>query len=217
MSSFIVVVLSAMIISSLGGTILNKTIVKYPKVAAYQPVINGVAGNLVSVNASRISTKLHQEEKISSQQGSTNSRLHRISSSEYSDVQSSTLKHTKDKDTSRNIRLLLWSLVVPGHLVFNLFLHIFTSDYEQESSSLDGQSPETNDTEILFMFLYLAAALIQVGLLLYASGPLVLGLWTRGIDPDSASIPYLTSSGDFLGGILLSAAFHVNDMLLQKT
>ena len=45
------------------GTILNQTIKKYPKIASYQPVINGVAGNLVGVHASRLSTNLHQKKK----------------------------------------------------------------------------------------------------------------------------------------------------------
>jgi hypothetical protein len=38
-----------MVISSFGGKILNRTVADFPEVAAYQPVINGVAGNLVSV------------------------------------------------------------------------------------------------------------------------------------------------------------------------
>jgi len=45
-------VLSAMVISSFGGKILNRTVADYPEVAAYQPVINGVAGNLVAVQVS---------------------------------------------------------------------------------------------------------------------------------------------------------------------
>jgi cation transporter-like permease len=51
-----------MVISSFGGKILNKTVADFPEIAAYQPVINGVAGNLVSVQASRISTSLHQQK-----------------------------------------------------------------------------------------------------------------------------------------------------------
>ena len=39
-------VLSAMFISSLGGSILNQVITSYPNIALFQPVINGVAGNL---------------------------------------------------------------------------------------------------------------------------------------------------------------------------
>ena len=85
-------VLSAMVISSLGGTILNQTIVKFPKVASYQPVINGVAGNLVGVQASRLSTALHQQKK------------------------------NEDSKSEDDTELLLLGLVVPGHLVFNLIL-----------------------------------------------------------------------------------------------
>ena len=56
-------VLSAMVISSLGGAILNQAIEEYPNIAMFQPVINGVAGNLVGIQASRISTQLHKHAK----------------------------------------------------------------------------------------------------------------------------------------------------------
>merc|ERR1711963_618098 len=82
-----------MIISSLGGTILNQTIVKYPRVASYQAVINGVAGNLVGVQASRLSTALHQQKKTEKSQ-------------------------SNDSETE----FLLLGLVVPGHLTFNFIL-----------------------------------------------------------------------------------------------
>ena len=82
-------VLSAMVISSLGGTILNKTILTFPKIASFQPVINGVAGNLVGVQASRLSTQLHQKRVEDDYEG------------------------------------LLLSLVIPGHLFFNLVLAFF--------------------------------------------------------------------------------------------
>ncbi len=42
-------VLCAMAISSAGGKILESAIVVYPDMASYQPVINGVAGNLVGL------------------------------------------------------------------------------------------------------------------------------------------------------------------------
>ena len=86
-------VLSAMLISSLGGTILNRSIVQFPTIASYQPVINGVAGNLLGVQASRLSTQLHQDKK--------------------------------DMRTGEdNLETLLLSLVVPGHLMFNLLLSL---------------------------------------------------------------------------------------------
>ena len=48
-----------LVISSLGGKILNVTLTLYPDIASLQPVVNGVAGNLVAVQASRLSTQLH--------------------------------------------------------------------------------------------------------------------------------------------------------------
>ena len=47
----------------------------------------------------------------------------------------------------------------------------------------------------------------QVCLLLHICRILVPFLWSRGTDPDSAAIPYLTALGDLLGGGLLALAF----------
>lgn len=47
--------------SSLGGLILDYTISSYKGIAVFQLVINGVGGNLVAVQASRISTSLHKD------------------------------------------------------------------------------------------------------------------------------------------------------------
>ena len=52
-------VLIAMSISSLGGLILDKAVSKFNGIAVFQPLFNGVGGNLVAVQASRISTYLH--------------------------------------------------------------------------------------------------------------------------------------------------------------
>ncbi|XP_048462622.1 solute carrier family 41 member 3 [Rhincodon typus] len=54
-------VLVAMTISSVGGLILDKTVTNpnFEGVAVFTPVINGVGGNLVAIQASRISTSLH--------------------------------------------------------------------------------------------------------------------------------------------------------------
>jgi hypothetical protein len=37
---------------------------KYKDLAVYQPVVNGVGGNLVSVQASRLSTELHKDNEL---------------------------------------------------------------------------------------------------------------------------------------------------------
>jgi solute carrier family 41 len=56
-------VIGAMIISSCGGFILDSGVKIYERIALFQPIINGVGGNLVAVQASRISTSLHRYGK----------------------------------------------------------------------------------------------------------------------------------------------------------
>jgi hypothetical protein len=36
---------------------------------------------------------------------------------------------------------------------------------------------------------------------------ITLFMWTKKIDPDNATIPYLTATGDFLGSLLLALVF----------
>jgi len=119
----------------------------------------------------------------------------------------STQLHTGDPDTSSNpsspaapqttdISLLLWSFVVPGHTLFLALLNLI--------------EPSEAVQDYHFAALYFAAALIQVAILLIVAKRLVLWLWDHGIDPDIAAIPYMTSLGDLLGGLLLSAAFYLN-------
>jgi len=48
------------VIFSGGGLVLEQMIQDYPGSEVFQPIINGIGGNLVSVQASRMSTMLHQ-------------------------------------------------------------------------------------------------------------------------------------------------------------
>jgi len=50
----------AMLISSAAGAILRESNKIYPIIAMYQPVINGVGGNLVAIFASRLSTSIQR-------------------------------------------------------------------------------------------------------------------------------------------------------------
>ncbi|XP_059052637.1 solute carrier family 41 member 1-like [Achroia grisella] len=68
-------VVSAMVISSAGGLILDYTVSKYKGVAVFQLVINGIGGNMVAVHASRLSTSLHTGQKESSVLGKTTKLL----------------------------------------------------------------------------------------------------------------------------------------------
>ncbi|KAI8084783.1 uncharacterized protein BX664DRAFT_337779 [Halteromyces radiatus] len=54
-------IVCAMVISSLAGVVLEQYVEKYKGVALLTPVLIGVAGNLGSIYASRISTSLHQD------------------------------------------------------------------------------------------------------------------------------------------------------------
>ncbi|XP_020600481.1 solute carrier family 41 member 1-like isoform X2 [Orbicella faveolata] len=64
-------VLSAMVISSTGGLILDYAVAKYHGIAVFSPVMNGVGGNLVAVQVSRLSTGLHQHGKPGERQESS--------------------------------------------------------------------------------------------------------------------------------------------------
>jgi cation transporter-like permease len=48
----------------MGGLILDFMVVRFEGIAVFQPVINGVGGNLVAVQASRISTALHRDAQL---------------------------------------------------------------------------------------------------------------------------------------------------------
>ena len=48
------------LIFSAGGAIMGLATKNYADIAAFQPVVNGVGGNLVAIFASRLSTALHR-------------------------------------------------------------------------------------------------------------------------------------------------------------
>jgi len=181
-------VLCAMVISSLGGRILSGAVTTFPDIAVFQPVINGVAGNLVGIQASRVSTELHRTSRLGTLPKDLEKQNLRSPSITFLPSTSSLLSNN-----ATAARALLF-LVVPGHLLFNWFI-----SFSQGSAPI---SP-------LFMVCYLLAALLQVGLLLHVASVLVYLMWDRGEDPDNSAIPYLTALGDLLGGILLALVFHL--------
>ncbi|XP_043981080.1 solute carrier family 41 member 2 isoform X2 [Gambusia affinis] len=175
-------IITAMVISSIGGLILDKT-VSDPNligIVLYAPVINGVGGNLVSIQASRISTHLH----LNCSPG----ELPVGSRSCFNPFQ--TFFGSGAHCRSAQVLLLL---VLPGQLIFVHIIHVIKGGLTLPS--------------LLFTVLFLSASLIQVFLLLIVADCLVHCLWRRGKDPDSYSIPYLTALGDLLGTALLSLAF----------
>ncbi|GMR50573.1 hypothetical protein PMAYCL1PPCAC_20768, partial [Pristionchus mayeri] len=183
-------VIFSMLISSGGGFILKRAVEQYPKIASFQPVINGVGGNLVAVQASRLSTAYHQMGRLGElPNGWTVRRFASFTRAFFS----------KDWD-SRSARVLLF-LVVPGHMFFNWLIRLFHF------------SAIVPPSGALFTSFYLFAALAQVIVLLYVCQWLVSFTWSRGIDPDNAAIPYLTALGDLLGTAFLFITFHVVDAI----
>ncbi|KAM9320199.1 solute carrier family 41 member 1 [Gastrophryne carolinensis] len=178
-------VIIAMAISSIGGLILDKTVSdpNFAGIAVFTPVINGVGGNLVAVQASRISTYLH----MMGRPGENTGLLPRKCPSPCRTFFSSDVN-------SRSARVL-FLLVIPGHLIF-----LYTINAMQ-----GGHTTMT----LIFMVFYMMAALLQVLVLLYIADWMVYWMWNRGMDPDNFSIPYLTALGDLLGTGLLALSFHV--------
>lgn len=174
-------VIGAMVISSVGGLVLDYTL-SVDGVAAFQPVINGVGGNLVAVQASRLSTALHKV--------SIPGRLPRNVIKGCPNICTTFF----GKDISSRTNLLLMLMVVPGQLIFLLTIYLMN---------------ETKNFKItpIFALIYFVAATLQVAILLYVANWLVHFLWKRGNDPDNFSIPYLTAMGDLLGTLLLAFAF----------
>uniref|UniRef100_A0A3Q2Y5V0 Solute carrier family 41 member n=1 Tax=Hippocampus comes TaxID=109280 RepID=A0A3Q2Y5V0_HIPCM len=185
-------VLVAMCISSLGGVILDKTVSNpsFEGMAVFTPVINGVAGNLVAIQASRLSTYLH---------------LWSIPG-----VLPYKMRHCQEKDglclsnptglNSKSARVLLM-LVIPGHLLFLYAISLLQGD----------------EVAITFTFAacYLCAALLQVAILLCAADLIVRTMWRRSLDPDNFSIPYLTALGDLLGTGFLALCYRLSSVHSQ--
>ncbi|KAL2102736.1 hypothetical protein ACEWY4_001904 [Coilia grayii] len=183
-------VITAMIISrhvkwSLSSAVsfLDKT-VSDPNLAGivvYTPVINGIGGNLVAIQSSRISTYLHFHSAPGEVPDEAKGCYYPCR----------TFCGSGANHRSAQVLLLL---VIPGHLTFLYTIHLMKSGH-------------TTLTPI-FTAVYLAAALLQVFLLLCISDWMVHSMWRSGKDPDSFSIPYLTALGDLLGTALLALSFH---------
>ncbi|KPP59630.1 hypothetical protein Z043_122431, partial [Scleropages formosus] len=129
-------VITAMVISSVGGLILDKT-VSDPNLAGivvYTPVINGIGGNLVAIQSSRISTHLH---------------FHCAPGEIPEEAQGCYYPCRTFCGSGANHRSaqVLLLLVIPGHLIFLYTIHLMKSGH-------------TTLTPI-FMSVYLAAALLQ--------------------------------------------------------
>lgn len=186
-------VLSAMLISSGGGIILDKAVEHFKGIAVFSPVMNGAGGNLVAIQASRMTTYLNK---------ATNSLFGIFPPEEdaicilpcsalcggYSSCGGS--NNIQNASVARVLLLLL----IPGHVIFIIAICFL--------ENLGIPTP-------LFFIFYLLAAVCQVAVLLYLCQILVYWMWSKGTDPDNAAIPYLTAIGDLLGTAFLALSFMV--------
>nr|XP_022915442.1 solute carrier family 41 member 1-like isoform X2 [Onthophagus taurus] len=179
-------VMGAMLISSLGGLILDFMAPRFENIAVFQPVINGVGGNLVAVQASRISTALHKQSVLGILTSDMNVDDDNV-------IFISPVTGFCGKSVHARTTRVLMAMVIPGHLIF-----VYTIDY---------MKGEENTMTSLFIVVYLLAAVTQVATLLYVAYNMIHWMWKRKIDPDNSAIPYLTSMGDLLGISLLAIAF----------
>ncbi|XP_075014982.1 solute carrier family 41 member 3 isoform X5 [Calonectris borealis] len=181
----------------------------------------GVGGNLVAIQASRISTFLH----FWSMPGVLPYKMRQNWPNPCTTFFSSEVN-------SKSARVL-FLLVIPGHLVFLYTIHL-----------LQGGHTSLSFTFVMF---YLTAALLQVnpvqkeplrycenrtvsrlnrshgktssssphfqsfqvGILLYVADLIVRLMWRKALDPDNFSIPYLTALGDLLGTGFLAICFRL--------
>lgn len=173
-------VLSALFISGLGGLVLDTAVGIFNGFVVFQPIINGIGGNLVSVQASKISTMLHQ------------SSIFGIVPPHAKIFEAPWKALFKGVPYAKTARILIL-MSIPGQVLF-----IYVADYIHMSESTIGAP---------FVLSYLLVSLIQIMLLLYIAHVIIHAMWKWKIDPDNSAIPYLTALGDLLGSSLLALAF----------
>lgn len=183
-------VLLAMMISSLGGLILDEAVGKFHGIAVFQPVMNGVGGNLVAVQASRISTSLHSQTALG------------VLPKTESQICVNPCAIFCGSSVHSRTAGILFLMVIPGHLLFTYTISFLEAGH-------------TSPT-MVFLGVYLCAALIQVWILLHTAHWMIHLMWKKAIDPDNSAIPYLTALGDLLGGILLWLAFELLFLIGDK-
>lgn len=180
-------IIMAMLISSAAGAILDESNVMYSCVAIFQPVVNGVGGNLVAILASRLSTSIHRT--------STKGTYPTWSPKTLLSYPYETFfgKQNPEATTTQ----LLTLLILPGHVVFFFMLFYLT----KEESGL-----ELTFSLVAF---YMLVTFVQVIILFLICYWLVLLAWKLNKNPDNVCIPYLTAMGDFLGVTFLLFAMHM--------
>nr|CAD7198010.1 unnamed protein product [Timema douglasi] len=166
----------------MGGIVLDLVVNRFNGFVVFQPIINGIGGNLVSVQASRISTYLHVTKP--KQMGFIPPQT-KLFASPWRVL-------VKGLPSAKVARTLILMGIV-GQSMF-----VFTADFIHASKSTISAP---------FFFTYITVSFVQVSFLLFIGHILVHFMWKLKIDPDNAVIPYLTSIGDLAGSGILVMGF----------
>lgn len=181
-SSMWISVFGALFISQFGGYVLSSSVDKYQGFSIFSPIINGVGGNLVSVQANNMGSLLYQRVELGKMPEGT-----RICE---------TPPHTFCYGTiyARISRILIF-VSVPGNVILAYGVEYFYKMYI--------------DMHIVFVISFVISSLILLLILLWIAHCLVHLLWRMKIDPDSSAIPYLTACGDSFGTGILAIMFYI--------
>lgn len=181
-SSMWISVFGALFISQFGGYVLSSSVDKYQGFSIFSPIINGVGGNLVSVQANNMGSLLYQRVELGKMPEGT-----RICE---------TPPHTFCYGTiyARISRILIF-VSVPGNFILAYGVEYFYKMYI--------------DMHIVFVISFVISSLILLLILLWIAHCLVHLLWRMKIDPDSSAIPYLTACGDSFGTGILAFMFYI--------
>ncbi|KAH8250402.1 hypothetical protein KR026_012191, partial [Drosophila bipectinata] len=182
-------VFGALCISEIAGNVLSFTVDDFRGIAVFSPIINGIGGNLVSVQASNMGSILYQRATLGEVPADTRTLEwpHRV--------------FCRGTVYSRVSRILI-AISVPGNVIL-----VYVADYLYVSYVA---------VRWPFVVGFVITSLCQLLILLWVAHLLVHVLWRCRIDPDTAAIPYLTALGDALGTSLLAIMFQLLRLAQQE-
>ncbi|CAG9109435.1 unnamed protein product [Plutella xylostella] len=173
-------VISALFISGVGGIVLDQAVDRYRGYEVFQPIVNGIGGNLVCVQSSRLATHLHQTAIPGVLPEGT-----RLIEWPWKTLLFGT--------AAAKVARMLLVLAVVGQIIF-----MVVADFVYQGLVT---------IQLAFGLTYIICSVFQVMVLLYLAYILVHYMWKLKKDPDNAAIPYLTALGDLLGSVFLGLAF----------
>ncbi|KAI5645946.1 divalent cation transporter domain-containing protein [Phthorimaea operculella] len=173
-------VISALFISGVGGIVLDQAVDRFRGYEVFQPIVNGIGGNLVCVQSSRLATHLHSTAVPGILPENTK-------------IWEWPWKTLFFGTPAAKVARMLLILALCGQIIF-----MIVADAVFQGFVSIGWA---------FGITYVMCSLLQVMVLLYLAYVLIHFMWKRKKDPDNAAIPYLTALGDLLGSVFLGLAF----------